>query len=232
MKLSELLGDPAWLFDLGFPIQEYRGRIATPEDLNWHLQKEYEIPALSSLSGGKQLAETCMSWSSSGLFFQSTFKASAGKMASAASLTSRAALLTLYIDTRWSPGVHRATSFCHRFDFILNRPTKALPVARGHGELNPIQRARSAPAAIHPRDISVAAFLHSESFEIKAFLKGATLTGYSPEEFQEIGVFYTINDAVFGNQIMARTLQSPYFEDPSVWCRCKLLPSTQGKRQP
>ncbi len=227
MKLNELLGDPAWLFDLGFPLQEYQGRIANPEGLQWHLHEEYKIPALSSLSGGKQFAETCLSWSSIGLFFQSTFKASAGSMANSAGLTSRASLLSLYIDTRWSPGVHRATSFCHRFDLILNRPTKVLPVVRGHGELNPIQRARSAPAAIHPNDISVATFFHSEGYEIKAFLKGATLTGYSPEEFQEMGIFYTINDGVFGNQIMARTLQSPYFEDPSVWCRCKLVPSTK-----
>ena len=100
-----------------------------------------------------------------------------------------------------------------------------IPLVRGHGELNPIQRARAAPAAIHPKDISVAMFFLPNGYEIKAYLRGDTLTGFAPEEFQEIGIFYTINDSIFGNQIMARTLQSPYFEDPSVWCRGNLLQS-------
>ncbi len=227
MKLNELLGDPAWLFDLGFPIHQLNRAIAHPERLDWRLNDEYMLPALSSLNGGKQFAEMSIAWNKDGLFFHSILKAPTGKAASVAagSLSSKSLLLSVYIDTRWSPGVHRATSFCHRFDFFLNRPTSSNPVARGHGELNPIQRARAAPAAIHPTDISVATFFLPDGYEIKAYLQADTLTGFSPEEFQEIGIFYTINDAVLGNQIMARTLQSPYFEDPSVWCRGNLLQS-------
>ncbi len=224
MKLNELLGDPAWLFDLGFPIQQFHGRTAYPERLEWLLGEEYAIPALSTLSGGKRFAEIAMAWSIDGLFFHSRLRAPAGREAAIAnSLSPKSQLFSVYLDTRWSPGVHRATSYCHRFDFILTRPTRSQSVIRGHGELSPIQRARSAPAAVHPQDISVATFFHSAGYDIKAFLKGDTLTGYSPEEFQEIGIFYTINDSVLGNQIMARTLQSPYFEDPSVWCRGQLL---------
>ena len=227
MKLNELLGDPAWLFDLGFPIHRLRSPIAHSERLDWRLDDEYKIPALSSLNGGKRFAEMLIAWNSDGLFFHSLLQAPVGKAASLApgSLSSKSLLLSVYIDTRWSPGVHRATSFCHRFDFILNRPTESKPMARGHGELNPIQRARAAPAAIHPNDISVAMCFIPDGYEIKAYLRGDTLTGFSPEEFQEIGLFYTINDSVFGNQTMARTLQSPYFEDPSVWCRGNLLQS-------
>ncbi len=227
MKLNELLGDPAWLFDLGFPIQQFRGRVANPERLEWQLGDECTIPALSSLSGGKRFAEMMIAWHGDGLFFHARLRAPAGKEAAFAanSLSARTQLCSVYIDTRWSPGVHRATSFCHRFDFLLNRPTSAQSVVRGHGELNPIQRARAAPATVHPNDIAVATYFHALGYDIKAYLKGDTLTGFSPEEFQEIGIFYTINDSVLGNQIMARTLQSPYFEDPSVWCRGQLLQS-------
>ena len=231
MKLIELLGDPTWLFDLGFPIQQLDKHIAHPEHIEWRLGNEYQIPSLSSLNGGKRFAEMSIAWNSDGLFFHSILKAPGGKAGGrtsrteAASVSPKSVLLSLYIDTRWSPGVHRATSYCHRFDFILKRPTSNEPMARGHGELNPIQRARAAPAAVHPNDIFVATVAIPDGYEIKAYLRSDTLTGYSPEEFQEIGVFYTINDSVFGNQIMARTLQSPYFEDPSVWCRGKLTNS-------
>lgn len=226
MQLNELLGDPAWLFDLGFPMLQFGGHVKNPAELQWELQVEYAIPAFSSISGGKRFAEARMAWSSHGLFFHSIIQSDSSKTASAKTSPLRPSLLSIYIDTRWSPGVHRANSFCHRFDCILNRPTSALPVSRAHGELSPIQRARSAPADIHPKDISVATFFNPQGYEIKAYLNGSSLTGYSPEEFQELGVFYTINDSALGNQVMARTLQSPYFEDPSVWCRTKLIPFT------
>ena len=225
MKLNELLGDPAWLFDLGFPIKHFSGRLVNPDRLEWELADEYRIPALSSLSGGRRFAEMSIGWHSTGLFFHSRLRASSGKEAAFAAnnWSAKTQSCSVYIDTRWSPGVHRATSFCHRFDFLLNRPTSTQPVVRGHGELNPIQRARAAPANVHPSDISVATFFRSDGYDIKAYLKGEALTGFSPEEFQEIGIFYTINDSILGTQIMARTLQSPYFEDPNVWCRGQLL---------
>ena len=224
MKLMELLGDPSWLFDLGFPIQQLGGRISKPDQLEWKLKDECLIPAFSSLNGSRRFAEAYIAWSSAGIFFQVSLKANGQDIAEtkATPVMNRSYLCSLYLDTRWSPDVRRATSFCHRFDFILMRPTRSSPQQRGHGELTPIQRARAAPAEVHPKDISVATFLQPGGYEIKAFLPAETLTGYSPEEFQDVGVFYTINDLMYGNQIMARTLQSPYFEDPSVWCRGKL----------
>ncbi len=231
MKLNELLGDPAWLFDFGFPIPQLNGRSTKPERLDWKLRSEHIIPAFGSLSGGKRFAEAFIAWNEEGLFFEARVKVPYSKAAGAAvsSPASNAASKTthcsLYLDTRWSPGVHRATTFCHRFDFILSRPSLSQPELRGHGELAPIQRARAAPTEIHPTDISVGVFHHTDGYEIRAFLRADTLTGYSPTEFPDIGLFYTINDSLVGSQILARTLQSPFFEDPSLWCRAKLLPS-------
>jgi len=229
MKLNELLGDPAWLFDFGFPISQISGRAAKPERLEWKLNGEYAIPEFGSLSGGKRFADAFVAWSEEGIFFQSRVRIPSAKGAdatggtSAGNAASKTLHCSLYIDTRWSPGVHRATSFCHRFDFILSRPTQSQPELRGHGELAPIQRARAAPADVHPTDIFVATSYKPDGYEIRAFLRGNSLTGYSPLEFPDIGIFYTINDTLVGTQIIARTLQSSFFEDPSVWCRAKLL---------
>ncbi len=226
MNLKELLGDPAWLFDLGFPIRSFAKRIPNPERLEWQLNDEHAIPALNSLSGGHGFAKTYFAWTGTGFFFQTSLKTPPGKspVSETSKPSARTTHMSLYLDTRWSPGVHRATSYCHRFDFIINRPSRSEPIQPGHGELNPIQRARAAPAEVHPSQISVGAFFQSDGYEIRAFLKGETLTGYAPDEYQEIGVFFTINDPHLGNQVLARTLQSPYFEDPSLWCRARLIP--------
>lgn len=221
MKLNELLGDPSWLFDLGFPIQsiiEPRS-VMKPERLEWELGDECRVPPLSSLSSEPRFADVSLAWSDAGLFIHATIQSKGAKVSNA---PSQGLFFTFYLDTRWSPGVHRATNYCHRFEFFLNRPPTT-QLVRGHGELSTIQRARDFPTAIHPSDIAAGTLKREFGYEIKAFLKADTLTGFEPREFQEIGVFYVINDVLLGSQCMARTRQSPFFEDPSLWCRGKLI---------
>ncbi|MFY8200860.1 MAG: hypothetical protein ACOVLE_09340 [Pirellula staleyi] len=221
MKLRELLGDPSWLFDLGFPIQpivEPRS-VTKPELLEWALEDQYRVPPLSSLSGEPRFADVSLAWSDAGLFIHATVQTKSAKVSNA---LNQALFFTFYLDTRWSPGVHRATTYCHRFEFFLNRPAST-QLVRGHGELANIQRARDFPAAIHPKNIAVGTLKREFGYEIKAFLNADALTGFEPREFQELGIFYVINDVLLGSQCMARTRQSPFFEDPSLWCRGKLI---------
>ena len=221
MKLDELLGDPSWLFDLGFPIQPMTesGLTGSASQLEWELDEKCRLPPLSSLSSERRFADVSLAWSEEGLFIHAV---ALTKHIKPSNPTSQSLFFTFYLDTRWSPGVHRGTTYCHRFEFILNRPSST-QMLRGHGELSPIQRARAAPADIHPKDIAVGCLHREFGYEIKAFLRGDTLTGFEPREFQELGVFYVINDATLGSQCMARTRQNPYFEDPSLWCRGKLI---------
>lgn len=222
MKLKELLGDPSWLFDLGFPIKPLSKQVPKPSSLEWKLSDEYRLPVLNSLSDVKSFAEFAMGWSDAGLFVQLSVKSPHG-VTSASSVSKRTAIMSVYLDTRWSPGVHRASMYCHRFELILDRPTSASPINRGHGELSPIQRARAAPNPIHPTDIPVATFLQTDGYTIRTFLRSDVLTGFEPQEYQDIGVFYSIDDSLAGSQLLARTRNCPYFEDPSVWCRGKLI---------
>ena len=109
MKLNELLGDPSWLFDLGFPIQsiiEPRS-VMKPERLEWELGDEFRVPPLSSLSGESRFADVSLAWSDAGLFIHATVQTKGAKVSNA---PSQALFFTFYLDTRWSPGVHRATN--------------------------------------------------------------------------------------------------------------------------
>lgn len=223
MNLKELLGDPAWLFDLGFQIQPISdGKLfANPERLEWELEDQHRIPPFGSLSDEKRFAEVSLAWSERGFFMHAVVpQPKTAKPLSGAS--AKSTLISLYVDTRWSPDVHRGTTYCHRFELICVHPTSS-QIQRGHGELNAMQRARAMPNPVHPKDLAVGALKRDFGFEIKAFLPSDTLTGFDPLEFQEIGVFYVINDGVLGNQFMARSRFSPYFEDPSLWCRGKLI---------
>ncbi len=221
MNLKELLGDPTWLFHLGFPIRSMTKRVMSPERLDWQLDDEHLIPSMGTLSDGATFAKVCMAWSANGFFIHC-------KVTKIPSWTPTVTMgstphLTFYIDTRWSPDVHRATSFCHRFDFSCDRPTSSEPIKRGHGELNAVQRARATPNDVHPSQLSVATSIQKAGYDVKAFIPTDALTGYSPEDYQEIGVFYSLYDPNMGHQLIARTLESKFFEDPTLWCHAKLI---------
>ena len=221
MKLSELLGDPSWLFDIGFPIAFVNDSksFAKPDRLEWELDDSFRIPPFSSLADEKRFAEFSIGWNDNGLFLHGSIRRPESDSLSRGNRTIH---MSLYIDTRWSPGVHRGTTYCHRFDFICE-PTDSSEILKGHGELGAMQRARANPEAVHPKDISVGLLARSFGYELKAFLRADTLTGFDPREFQEIGLFYVLQSQTLGSQCMARSKNSPYFEDPSVWCRGKII---------
>lgn len=221
MKLSELLGDPSWLFDIGFPIAFVNDSksFAKPDRLEWELDDSFRIPPFSSLADEKRFAEFSIGWNDNGLFLHGSIRR---PESDSLSRGNRTVHMGLYIDTRWSPGVHRGTTYCHRFDFICE-PTDSSEILKGHGELGAMQRARANPEAVHPKDISVGLLARSFGYELKAFLRADTLTGFDPREFQEIGLFYVLQSQTLGSQCMARSKNSPYFEDPSVWCRGKII---------
>ena len=221
MKLSELLGDPSWLFDIGFPIKFVNDSksFAKPDRLEWELDDSFRIPPFSSLADEKRFAEFSIGWNDNGLFLHGSIRRPESDSLSRGNRTIH---MSLYIDTRWSPGVHRGTTYCHRFDFICE-PTDSSEILKGHGELGAMQRARANPEAVHPKDISVGLLARSFGYELKAFLRADTLTGFDPREFQEIGLFYVLQSQTLGSQCMARSKNSPYFEDPSVWCRGKII---------
>jgi len=221
VKLSELLGDPSWLFDIGFPIAFVNDSksFAKPDRLEWELDDSFRIPPFSSLADEKRFAEFSIGWNDNGLFLHGSIRRPESDSLSRGNRTIH---MSLYIDTRWSPGVHRGTTYCHRFDFICE-PTDSSEILKGHGELGAMQRARANPEAVHPKDISVGLLARSFGYELKAFLRADTLTGFDPREFQEIGLFYVLQSQTLGSQCMARSKNSPYFEDPSVWCRGKII---------
>jgi hypothetical protein len=221
VKLSELLGDPAWLFDLGFPIRFIgnTSEFAKPQELDWELDDSCKIPPLGSLTASKHLADMSLGWNDSGLLIHVSVRtASNGKKERTDPIQ-----MQFFLDTRRSPDVHRGTTYCHRFNFILPAHAQRMELVRGHGEQADLQRARAKPADIHPKDISVGILARDFGSEIKIYLKGDTLTGFQPREFQEIGVHYVLHGVGLGSQSMARSIDSSYYEDPSVWCSGKLI---------
>jgi hypothetical protein len=220
VKLAELLGDPSWLFEFAIPVPYFSGTtsIKSLENWDWDLDDSFRIPQLSILSDGTQFCQAFVAWCDSGLLFQwrTTEAFSSSKQTRASNV-----LLATYVDTRRSPGVHRGTSFCHRFDAFFERPTSS-EWKRGHCEQKELARAREMPNEVHPSHLFVAARQQSKGSEYRAYLPSSSLTGFEPREYQELGIMYVIRDPMLGSQAMARSTTVPLYEDPSLWCRATL----------
>jgi hypothetical protein len=224
MSLRVLLGDPSWLFDFAIPIRS--ATVVHPERLDWELEDSYQLPPLYSLLRGTQFATFSMAWSEQGLFASVKIDPNAQKprydFMQPRTMYGSQMRLSVFVDTRWSPDVRRGTIYCHRFDFMCDEP-KGKQVQRGHGELNTLHRARVAPAAVHPKDLYAGTLAREFGNEFRAFIPAHAMTGFDPTEYQDLGIFLMATDPNYGQQTVARSIESTYGEDPSQWCRGKLI---------
>lgn len=123
--------------------------------------------------------------------------------------------LHLWIDTRNTHNVHRATRFCHRLVFLPAGGGRRLdePVA---GQLL-INRAKEMPKPIAPGLLKVASEKRVDGYTLACHIPAAALTGFDPAEHPKLGFFFCVQDRELGWQTLSVDNSFPFNEDPSVW---------------
>lgn len=129
--------------------------------------------------------------------------------------------IQVWIDTRDTKTVHRATKFCHQF--IL------LPSGGGAKKRDAIVRSlpftRTREDATLPNsDLVRVQSDVSESYWLDAWFPAELLTGFEPSTNPRIGFHYVVRDSVFGEQTLAVGSEFPYESDPSLWQTVELAP--------
>lgn len=121
----------------------------------------------------------------------------------------------LWIDTRCSPGIHRATQYCHRFLWMPagGGSKREKPIV----SWIPINRARSQPKTVSPDALRIAAYPRHDGYELSGFIPAVALTGFDPREQPRVGLYYAVIDRELGWQTLALGPEYPVTEDPSLW---------------
>jgi hypothetical protein len=128
--------------------------------------------------------------------------------------------LQVWIDTRATLNIHRASRYCHRYAF--------LPAGGGSGNAQPvadqllINRARENARPIRPRELQVAAKITKDGYWLAAFVPGVALAGYDPLQHRELGFTYSVYDRELGLQTFATGAGFPFQEDPTCWAALDL----------
>ena len=129
--------------------------------------------------------------------------------------------LQVWIDTRATLNIHRASRYCHRYVF--------LPAGGGRGNADPvadqllINRARENARPIRPRELQVAAKITKNGYWLAAFVPAVALGGYDPLQHREIGFTYSVYDRELGMQTFATGPAFPFQEDPTCWAMLELV---------
>jgi len=221
MSLKELVEDSAWLFDLGFPIVRIAEGIAPEKPALWSLGEEYRLPALNVLSPHGREFLTKMAWGPEGIFLEIEHPNAPVREHFGTGFSS---ILQFFIDTRSSPGIHRANSHCHGFDIRLKLPNMAEFQHRPmEVSPKPIPRAKSLPKMDHFRDIGAWCSASQATVRVQVFLPVHALTGCDPMEFPEWGLMFVLLDSKYQKYALARMSVAIPLDDPSLWCRARLV---------
>ena len=184
------------------------------------LDESYRLLNLAELDAGtenreRQFADVRAAWNAEGLLFNVSV---AGKQQPVWCRDERledSDGLQVWIDTRATLNIHRASRYCHRYAF--------LPAGGGRGNAEPvadqllINRARENARPIRPRELQVAAKLTKTGYWLAAFVPAVALGGYDPLQHRQIGFTYAVYDRELGMQTFASGPAFPFDEDPTCW---------------
>lgn len=208
---------PSFLFQFAVPFQ-YREKVWSDKPLDF--SDEYRLRGFGDLDSRKQFADVRGAWNERGVSFSVLVSGKRQPTWCRESRVDESDGFQIWIDTRATHNVHRATRFCHRFAF--------LPSGGGSSYRNPvgdqllINRARENANPVRPGDLRVRGQITADGYLLECCVPATSLTGYDPVEYPKLGFFYAVMDRELGWQTQSVNTQFPIDEDPSVWCTLEM----------
>ena len=216
---------PRFLFRFAVPIMR--------RDPVWkaggvELPESYRLLQLAALDTGtedreRQFADVRLAWSPEGLALNVKVDGKQQPVWCREGRLEDSDGLQIWIDTRATLNIHRASRYCHRYAF--------LPAGGGRANADPIadqlliNRARENAPPIRPRQLEVAARITKSGYWLAAFVPSTALGGYDPHQHRQIGFTYAIYDRELGMQTFATGPAFPFDEDPTCWAALELVDS-------
>lgn len=175
-----------------------------------------------SLNGPLQFATLQMAWNPEGLALR--ISVTGKSQATAAEVTPSAVKgdhFRLWLDTRPSGQIHRASEFCHAFACV--------PVSDRQEDQPEVINQPIAQQKIQRQESDVRRFRslvrHDEhGYEMQLWIPGTQLNGYREiEETGRLGINAEFHDSEFGQQDLIVGGDFPNY-DPSLWMQLDLQP--------
>jgi hypothetical protein len=190
------------------------------------LEEKYRLLNLAELDSGtpdreRRFADVRAAWSHDGLVFNVLVEGKQQPVWCRDGRLEDSDGFQIWIDTRATLNIHRASRYCHRYVF--------LPAGGGHGHTEPvadqllINRARENARPIRQRELQVASKTTKTGYILAAFVPAAALVGFDPLQHRQLGFTYAVFDRELGMQTFATGAAFPFLEDPTCWAALELV---------
>jgi len=185
------------------------------------LTDEHVLPSFGELESRRLFGDLRVAWSEDGLSFSLRVQGKKQTPWCRASRAEDSDGLHVWIDTRDTHNIHRASRFCHRFLFLPfgGGRRRDEPVAT----LVPINRAREQPKPLGQTVPSVLSEKRVDGYALKAHIPAAAMTGFDASEHPRLGFTYAVIDRELGWQTFTVGPEYPFTEDPSLWGTLELV---------
>lgn len=211
--MSQLV-PPQFLFRWSFPVRRIGGLPHRSGRL-LDLPEVCGIPSLAELDSSPSFADVRLAWNDGGLGLSVDVRGRTRRLQCSSASPSVSDGLHVWLDTRNTKTVHRATKFCQQFSLLPSGGgrTDADPLAIAI----PLARAREESSPVDTSLIRVQSEVRSEGYWLDAWLPAEALVGYDPSQHPQLGFHYVIRDSELGEQSLAVGSEFPYASDPSLW---------------
>ena len=179
------------------------------------LSAAHALADFSELDAAKRFGEIRMAWNDGGIGVSVAVTGKQRSLACPATAPTEADGLQIWVDTRNTQNIHRASRFCHHFCLLPagGGPKSDQPLAI---QL-PIARAREDAPQTHAVDIQVRSKVTSTGYQLEAWIPASALHGFDAESSQQLGFYYLLQDAELGQQFPSVGPDFPIAHDPSMW---------------
>lgn len=184
------------------------------------LPESCRLPELPRLAGLTPWADVRTAWNPKGLAVQVAVSGKAGPIVRDRELPDASEGVHLWIDTRDTRDIHRASRFCHRYAALLAPSGRALAV---DVELRRIHRASGDPAGARADAVKSRAERTPDGWLLELFFPPAALQGFDPDTIRRLGLCYLVVSPERGDQWLTVGRDFPVAEDPSLWASLDLI---------
>lgn len=217
--MTELI-PAAFLFRLSLPVRK-GAKLPRSTGAPLQLGTEFSLPVQGELSQGKHFADLRLAWNENGLGFrvQVTGKKLGLRCDSTQPLNSDG--LQVWIDTRSTQNIHRASRFCHHFCMLPSGAMRdrSQPVIKQLA----IARAKDDAPTGDLKQAIVHCEMQEDGYVLEAWLPAKALHGFEPESYPRIGFCYLLKDHELGDQVLSVGPEFPFDHDPSLWWPLELV---------
>ncbi|MFO0908928.1 MAG: hypothetical protein U0794_11310 [Isosphaeraceae bacterium] len=216
MSTTQLLPQAFW-----FRFATRCARVEPLPKKSGDLPESCRLLEASRLDGKTPWAEVRTAWNPAGLAVEVTAEGDLHALGSNDTPDSLSYGLRVWVDTRDTRDVSRATRFCHRFETTLvkGKGKSALTVT---AQQRPIARAVADAPICKPEEIVATAEKLPKGWRLSLWLPASVMHGFDPDTNRRLGFAYEVRAPDRDPQYFGVGRDFPIGENPSLWSTLEL----------